>query len=95
MDELLGQKLCAIQPMTKEMAEEFWPGASWGFEGNVVLVFENGTKLVASQDPEGNGPGCMFGHDINGTHFTLIIQTMTLDERIEDKRKKHGRKKTG
>ena len=75
--------------MTKELAEEFWPGASWGFESGVVLVFEDGTKLVASQDPEGNGPGCMFGKDIKGQHFTLIIQTMTLDERIKDNKRKH------
>ena len=87
MDELLGQKLCTIQPMTKELAEEFWPGASRGFEGNVVLVFENGIKLVASQDAEGNGPGCMFCKDIDGGHIALMIQQVTL-ERMEENRKK-------
>ena len=70
---LLGQKLCAIQPLTEKRAEEFGFDP-WGFENGVVLVFENGVHLVASRDPEGNGPGCMFGLDtVKDEQFILIM----------------------
>jgi len=72
--ELLGQKLCAIQPLTEKRAEEFGFDP-WGFENGVVLVFENGMHLVASRDPEGNGPGCMFGLDtIKDEQFILMMR---------------------
>lgn len=71
MNNLLNKRLIRIEPLTKREAEKFWPGATWGYEGNVVLVFEGGARLVASQDPEGNGPGCMFGRD-GKDMFTLV-----------------------
>ena len=85
MEHLLGKKLTAIRPLTKEKAEDFWPGAIWGYEDNVVLVFEDGTELVASRDAEGNGPGCLFGKDKDG-HFTLMIRRKTLSDLITEKR---------
>jgi len=32
----------------------------WDY-GTTVIVFADGTKIYASQDDEGNGPGTMFG----------------------------------
>jgi len=61
-DDLVGKKLCAIEPLTPGEA------ATFGLDPHqlgaaVVLVFENGVRLVPSRDAEGNGPGCMFGLD--------------------------------
>jgi hypothetical protein len=61
-------KIVKIRPLTtKELASEHWDTNS-----NVTcLVLSNGTKLYASQDSEGNGPGTMFGTDVNGRKFGL------------------------
>jgi hypothetical protein len=33
----------------------------------VVIVFDDGTKIYPAADPEGNGPGALFGIDNAGT----------------------------
>lgn len=73
MDNLINKRLAAIEPMTKREAELFWPGASWGYEGAVVFVFEDGTRVAASRDPEGNGPGCLFARK-GKDHFIFQAQ---------------------
>ena len=70
--ELIGKKLLGIRPMLKFDCDRFG-FAPYGFEGNVVLMFEGGAQMVASQDFEGNGPGALFyrkGEKI----YTLVIQ---------------------
>ena len=58
MNNLINQTIKAVRPMTKkEIESEGWYG------GTTVLVLSNGVKLYASQDEEGNGPGCIFGCD--------------------------------
>ncbi len=57
-DEVKGQKIVAVRPMVKdEMIAEGWD------EPALVLMLENGTILYASRDPEGNGPGALFGYN--------------------------------
>ena len=48
-----------------ELEEEGWENG-WG-DYPVVIVFNDGSKIYASQDPEGNGPGCIFGFTSDGT----------------------------
>jgi hypothetical protein len=68
-DDITGHKVTHVRPMTKkELAEEGWDDHR-GVP--VVLVFSNGTKLYASQDDEGNGPGALFGVDPSGDRFAL------------------------
>lgn len=57
---LVGQMITDVRVMTaKEMATENWHG-----QGPVVqLVLSDGSRLYPSRDPEGNGPGVVFGQD--------------------------------
>lgn len=47
----------------------------------VVIEFEDGSKIYASQDPEGNGPGEIFGVTRLGTQIivTPLEEGMTID----------------
>lgn len=71
--KLVGKKLLSIDPLTEKEAETFWPGETWGYRGCVVLAFEGGLRLVASRDPEGNGPGAIFVREGNsGSDISII-----------------------
>ena len=66
MNGLDGKRIVEVRPMTnKELALEGWTS------GTSVLVLDDGTKLYASQDSEGNGPGALFGTAPNGSQFGL------------------------
>ncbi len=55
---LEGSKIVKIREMTKKEAEnEYW---DLSHDGCRVLELDNGIKLYASQDYEGNGPGALF-----------------------------------
>lgn len=55
-DSFVGQKIKEIRPMTKaELKAEYW--GEDRFNVPVVVELENGAKLYASCDPEGNRPG--------------------------------------
>jgi hypothetical protein len=63
---LTGQKIVEVRDMTKdELDAQDWGGCPWA----IVIVLESGTKIFASQDSEGNGPGCMFGENEKGNGF--------------------------
>jgi predicted transcriptional regulator len=71
-EPIIGAKIKKIRPMTKaEMSAEMWDD----FRGApVVLELDNGTKLYASQDDEGNGPGAIFGTTKEGQQIGLCLQ---------------------
>lgn len=49
--DLVGKTITAVLPL---------PGGPMGwFEEGVVLVLDDGTKVVPMRDPEGNGPGAL------------------------------------
>jgi hypothetical protein len=55
MEKLIGRTIVAVRYLTQEELDDM----DW--YGNVpVLVFDDGTEIVASQDSEGNGPGVFF-----------------------------------
>lgn len=63
---LVGCRIVEVRPMTgAEIAYEGWS------DGGTALVLDNGEVLYASQDPEGNGPGALFGRNKNGGGFQL------------------------
>jgi hypothetical protein len=37
-----------------------------------AIVFNDGTIVFASMDPEGNGPGCLFGQDSDGENAFYV-----------------------
>ena len=63
-DPLIGKKIVKMRPMTdEEMEAEGWT------QSTTVLVLNDGTLLYASMDPEGNGPGYIFGIAPDGDSF--------------------------
>jgi len=66
-----GQRIVEIRQMTdEEMEFESWEDYR-GYP--TVLVLEDGTLLYPSQDEGGNGGGALFGRDVAGRGFTLVV----------------------
>ena len=62
----VGLKVKEVRPMTQEeLAAECW------YRGTAVVVFEDGNKMYASSDDEGNAAGTLFGVDSSGTSVGL------------------------
>ena len=57
-NNLEGAKIVRIREMTRIEADK--EGWDLRHNGCRVLVLDNGIKLYASQDYEGNGPGALF-----------------------------------
>lgn len=55
---LVGKTVHSVRPLTKNECEGF--GWDYEREDAFVIVFTDGTALVPSQDPEGNGAGFLF-----------------------------------
>ena len=56
-DAIVGKTVKEVRKMTPaESKKEGWAGIS-----TTVVEFEDGTKIYASRDPEGSGPGALFG----------------------------------
>jgi hypothetical protein len=71
MSALIGRTIREVRPMTEaEQSAEDWEYVS-SWELPVVLVLDDGTRLYPARDPEGNGPGALFGADPQGRTFTL------------------------
>lgn len=71
-DSFVGQKVKEIRPMTsKEIDAEYWDEDRYSLP--VVVELENGAKLYASRDPEGNGPGAMFAVDEKGKQLQFAF----------------------
>jgi hypothetical protein len=67
-DSFVGQKIKDIRPMTSaEHEAECWDEDNFNIP--VVVELENGAKLYASRDPEGNGAGAMFAMDEKGNQL--------------------------
>ena len=57
-DRIIGSKIVGMRKMTKKEAEvEGWEDDR---DDCIVLVLDNGIKMYASQDYEGNGGGALF-----------------------------------
>ena len=63
-----GAKIIKIREMTKKEADA--EGWDLSHNGCRVLELDNGIKLYASQDYEGNGPGALFFTD-KGNHYAV------------------------
>ena len=67
-NNLEGAKIVNVREMTiQEARTEGW---ELHRDGCRVLVLDNGIKLYASQDYEGNGPGALFYND-KGTLYAI------------------------
>jgi hypothetical protein len=60
----VGKKIKNVRKMTaRELEKEGWSEN----RPPIVIVLDDGSKMFASMDEEGNGPGCMFGSIPDGT----------------------------
>lgn len=70
----VGLRVTNVRMMTEsELDQEGWDYA----EFPVVIEFEDGSKIYASSDPEGNDSGCIFGMTKNGQ--SIMISPLTDD----------------
>ena len=76
----IGLKVTEVRMMTNaERRAECWEKSWGGFP--VVIVFEDGSKIYASSDPEGNDAGCLFGMTSKGE--SIIISPLN-DQMIKE-----------
>lgn len=69
MSDVQGKTISEVRQMTDaELQAEGWDGRV-AHAAPTVLVLEDGTKLYPSRDPEGNGPGSLFGKASDGQLF--------------------------
>jgi hypothetical protein len=67
----VGRTIKAIRPMTAaELKNEGWATDHHGVPA--IIVLDNGDRIYASRDDEGNGPGVLFGMDTQGNGFRLL-----------------------
>jgi hypothetical protein len=69
----VGLKVTEVRMMNKlELDAEGWENSWGGFP--VAIVFEDGSMIYASSDPEGNDSGCIFGMTKDGVG--LIVEPL-------------------
>jgi hypothetical protein len=79
----IGLRVQEVRMMNNlELMAEGWEDYYGGYP--VAIIFEDGSKIYASSDPEGNNAGCLFGLTAKGE--SIIISPLT-DEMIEEGRK--------
>ncbi len=67
---IIGRRIASIRDMTSdELLAQGWPSRAWMTPK--VLILDNGVMLFASCDPEGNGPGMLFGQTSDGLGFRV------------------------
>lgn len=62
--ELVGKTVAAVRPLSKEELNDLYWEESYGSVGFVV-IFTDGTCIIPSADPEGNGAGHLFLADLS------------------------------
>jgi hypothetical protein len=53
---LVGKTVKTVRALTQDELEMFF----WGNYEGMIIIFTDGTAIVPSADPEGNGPGHLF-----------------------------------
>lgn len=72
----VGLMVAEVRMLTKEeLKAEGWENSRGGYP--VAIIFNDGSKIYASSDPEGNNVGCMFGVTSDGQ--TIIISPLSED----------------
>lgn len=67
----VGLKCTNVRWLSEEEAlNEGWDDIRWN--NTAVLEFSDGSIVYASCDPEGNGPGSLFGTLKTGECFTVV-----------------------
>jgi len=71
---MIGATVSKIRLMTnKELKAEGWEGTPV-YHIPTVIEFNNGTRIYASCDDEGNGPGALFGINKAGESIFISVE---------------------
>ena len=71
-DLLVGKRIVEVRAMSpREMADRFWRDNYHGLP--VVLVLEDGTKVIPAKDHEFNEPGAIEIETVNGDAYSLVV----------------------
>lgn len=74
MTEIVGKEIVDARKMTEEELErEGWRMPRLQ-EDPVALELDDGTIIYPSRDPEGNGPGSLFGFGPGGPPFSVHVK---------------------
>lgn len=66
----VGLTIMDVRAMTKEEIElEGWE--DFNYVDTSVIILSDGGKIYASCDPEGNGPGCLYGQTNDGQQIYI------------------------
>ena len=68
---LIGKNLVEIRSLTPEERDDLGWSVAESLH-TVVLVLDDGTRLVPSADPEGNSGGTLFGVSSSGDSFLIV-----------------------
>lgn len=72
----VGLEVTEVRMMTKlELNAEGWENSYGGYP--VMIIFNDGSKIYASSDPEGNDAGCLFGMTSKGE--AIIVSPLTKE----------------
>jgi hypothetical protein len=70
----VGLEVTEVRMMTKlELEAEGWENYYGGYP--VMIIFNDGSKIYASSDPEGNNAGCLYGMTSKGE--AIIVSPLT------------------
>ena len=76
----VGLRVTEVRMMNNlELMAEGWEDYWGGYP--VMIVFEDGSKIYASSDPEGNDAGCLFGMTSKGE--SIIVSPLD-DQMIKE-----------
>jgi hypothetical protein len=65
--KVTGKVIKKVRSMTKsELIAENWKGGK-----ALIIELEDGTKLYASRDPHGSGPGALFARDTDNKQYYI------------------------
>ena len=68
---MVGSKIVAVEMLSKKDASaECWDDSG---EKSAVLVLDDGSRIYASQDYEGNNSGALFGRE-GDECFTIFVE---------------------
>jgi hypothetical protein len=65
-ESYIGHTIVEIRKATDKEVDSF--GVESGDNGGIIIL-SNGAKILASQDTEGNGCGCLFGKHKGKDHY--------------------------
>ena len=69
----IGLKVTDVRMMTNiELEAEGWENYYGGYP--VAIIFNDGSKIYASSDPEGNNAGCLFG--LTSKNESIIVSPL-------------------